>query len=157
MISSRVMPSIMTSRMGAAQGHDLTQGVEFRRALRIARAAKPWAELVGIFAGDKLVGVFSPFDLEFSLSPYEAYECRGYKQVDAGAVALNILLYLTAAGQLQETGEPLPRETRPPLEPGTSAPPQDRTAPQPERVPPPGRDGGGGSFMDFLKRTPKSE
>ena len=97
----------MTGRMGAAQGHDLTKGVEYRRALRIVRAAKSWAELVGIFADDRLVGIFSPFDLEFSLGPYEAYECRGYKPADAGAVALNILLYLTAAGQLQETGAPL--------------------------------------------------
>ena len=147
---------MMTGRMGAAQGHDLTQGVEYRRSLRVARAGKPWAELIGIFAGDNLVGIFSPFDLEFSLSPYESYECRGYKQIDAGAVALNILLYLTAAGQLQDTGEPPPKEGRTPLEPGAGVPPQDRPLPPPDRIPPAG-DGGGGSFLDFLKRTPKSQ
>jgi hypothetical protein len=144
---------MMTGRMGAAQGHDLTQGVEYRRALRVVRAARPWAELIGIFAGERLVGVFSPLDLEFSLSPYEAYECRGYKTADAGAVALNILLYLTAAGQLQEIGEPLPKEGRTPLEPAAGAPPQERPVPEPDRVPPGGE--GGGSFLDFLKRTPK--
>ncbi|MCX5683413.1 MAG: DUF4159 domain-containing protein, partial [Planctomycetota bacterium] len=146
---------MMTGRMGAAQGHDLTQGVEFRHALRLLRTGKPWAELVGIFSGAKLVGVFSPFDLEFSLSPYEAYECRGYKPADAGAVALNILLYQTAAGQLEETAEPPPKVTRPLLVPGTSAPAQDRPAPPPDRMPPEGD--GGGSFLDFLKRTPKSQ
>jgi hypothetical protein len=145
---------IMTGRMGAAQGHDLAQGVEFRRTLRVVRAAKPWAELVGIFADERMIGLLSPFDIEFSLSPYEAYECRGYKPTDAGAVALNLLLYLTAAGQLQETAGPPPRESRPPLVPGPGAPPQERPTPAPEQSPPPS-DGGGGSFLDFLKRTPK--
>jgi len=147
---------MMTGRMGVAHGHDLTQGVAFRRALRMGRAGKAWAELIGIFAGERLVGVFSPFDLEFSLSPYEAYECRGYKTADAAAVDLNILLYLTAAGHLQETGTPPQKETRPPLEPGTGPRPQERPTPPPDTTPPPG-DGGGGSFLDFLKRTPKSE
>jgi hypothetical protein len=100
---------MMTGSMNAAGGYDLTTGVEFRRALRITRAAKPWAELDGIFAGERLVGVFSPFDVEFCLSPYEAYDCRGYKPTDAGAVALNILVYLTATGQPQETVEPAPQ------------------------------------------------
>ena len=100
---------MMTGSMNAAGGYDLTNGVEFRRALRITRAAKPWAELDGIFAGERLVGVFSPFDVEFCLSPYEAYDCRGYKPTDAGAVALNILVYLTATGQPQETVEPAPQ------------------------------------------------
>ena len=78
------------------QAYDLTSGLEFRWVLRVPRAGKPRADLVGIFAGEKLIGVFSPLlDLLFSLSPYEAYGCKGYKSVDASAVVLNILMYLT--------------------------------------------------------------
>jgi len=86
---------LMTGKMEGAAGYDLTQGVQFRRALRIVRAAKPWAEFHGLYAGDRMVGLFSPFDIEFSLSPFEAYGCRGYKPLDAGAVAMNVLFYLT--------------------------------------------------------------
>jgi len=94
----KVLPKdhpLMTGRMEGAEGYDLTKGVEFRRSLRVARAGKPWAEFVGLYAGDRMVGLFSPFDIEFSLSPYEAYGCRGYKPLDAGAVAMNVLFYLT--------------------------------------------------------------
>ena len=89
---------LMTGTMNGAQGYGLAKGVEFRRALRIIRADKPRADLVGIYAGDRMVGLYSPLDVMFSLSPYEAYACRGYKTVDAGAVATNIVFYLTTLG-----------------------------------------------------------
>jgi hypothetical protein len=94
----KVLPNehpLMSGRLEGGQGYDLTQGIEFRQVMRLSRANLQRAELVGIFAGDKMIGVFSPFDLCFSLSPFEAYGCRGYKSSDAGAVVLNVLLYLT--------------------------------------------------------------
>ena len=42
-----------------------------------------------------MVGLYSPFDVMFSLTGYEAYRCRGYKAPDAAAVATNIVLYLS--------------------------------------------------------------
>ena len=86
---------ILTGKIRGAQGYNLTAGVEFRHALRLARAAKTFAEFEGIFYGDRLVGVYSPFDTVFGLEGYEAYNCRGYRAFDAHAVVLNVLLTLT--------------------------------------------------------------
>ena len=86
---------IMTGGLGEAKGFNLTAGVRFRRALRIPRAKKDRAELVGVWAGDRLVGVYSPLDLAFSLNPYEAWDLGGYEPADARAVATNLLVYLS--------------------------------------------------------------
>ena len=41
------------------------------------------------------MGFYSPFDVVFSTTGYEAYGCRGYQPEDALAVAANIVAYLT--------------------------------------------------------------
>ena len=56
------------------------------------RLGRPTADLVGIYLGGKLVGIYSPIDIVFSSTPYEAYACKGYQAEDAIAVAANILL-----------------------------------------------------------------
>jgi len=84
---------LMSGRMGGPKGFDLTTNVRFRRALKVTRSGRPQAELHGIFAGDRLVGVYSPLDIVFSATPYQACMCRGYHRPDAEAVATNILLY----------------------------------------------------------------
>jgi hypothetical protein len=89
---------LMTGRMDAATGYNLTTGVEFRRALRVSRIGRPNAEFVGLFDGDRLVGVYSPLDVLFSMNPYEAWSCKGYQPADAQAVATNVALYLTTRG-----------------------------------------------------------
>jgi hypothetical protein len=88
--------AIMTGRMTPAAGYDLTKDLKFRKALKILRGARPEAELWGVFAADKLIGIYSPLDIIFSVNPYEAYQCKGYETVDAAAVATNLVLYLTA-------------------------------------------------------------
>jgi hypothetical protein len=90
---------LMTGRMGAATGYNLTTGVEFRRALRVSRLGRPnadLADLFGVFDGDRLVGVYSPLDVLFSMNPYEAWSCKGYQPADAQAVATNVALYATS-------------------------------------------------------------
>ena len=88
---------ILTGRFkGGAKGYSLISGVEFKRTLRVVRLGQPNAELMGLYDGDNLVGVFSPFDVLFSTTGYDAYKCRGYKAQDAKAVAANILLSLSA-------------------------------------------------------------
>ncbi|KPJ77118.1 MAG: hypothetical protein AMS14_01210 [Planctomycetes bacterium DG_20] len=98
---------LMTGKMPPAAAYDLTSGVTFRRALRIGRAKNDHAELWGIFidandekgtARQRMVGLYSPLDVAFSLSPYQAHDLRGYEPADAAAVATNIVLYLTARG-----------------------------------------------------------
>ena len=88
---------LMTGRFqGGVQGYSLISGVEFKRALRVIRLGQTNAELMGIYDGDKLVGVFSLYDTLFSTTGYDAYDCRGYQAQDARALATNILLHLTA-------------------------------------------------------------
>jgi hypothetical protein len=89
--------ALLTGRMGAALGHNLVARVEFRKSIRIGRL--PRAELIGVYADGRLIGVYSPLDVMFAIKPYEAYKCRGYLPQDAEAVAANILLYLTTVGE----------------------------------------------------------
>ena len=81
----------MTGQFKTALGYDLTKGVQFRRSLKLLRQGKPSAQLEGIYQDGKLVGLYSPFDVVFSSTPYEAYGCKGYLPEDAVAVAMNIL------------------------------------------------------------------
>ena len=85
----------MTGRMDPAAGYNLTTGVEFRSTLKVQRAGRSYAELIGVYEGGRLVGLYSPFDVLFSLNGYEAYRCRGYRAPDAAAVATNVVLYLS--------------------------------------------------------------
>jgi len=80
---------------GGAKGLGLISGVQFKRSLRVSRLGRAHAELMGLYDGEKLVGVFSPIDIVFSATGYNAYECRGYQAQDAKAVATNIALYVT--------------------------------------------------------------
>jgi hypothetical protein len=117
-LAMRALPPshpIMTGKMDGAAGYDLTQGLNFRRALKIKRAAAASALLVGIFDGDRLVGVYSPFDVLFSLNDYEAYGCKGYRPVDAEAVATNIVVYLSTQAGPKTSGakEPAAKEETP--------------------------------------------
>jgi hypothetical protein len=87
---------LLTGCMAPARGHYLAGGVRFRREVRIDRAGRPRADLWGVYASDALVGVYSPLDVVFSMSPYEAYGVRGYEREDAAAILTNLVLYLTA-------------------------------------------------------------
>jgi len=86
---------LMNGKMDGGIGYNLTSGVEFRQSLRLQRGSRPYAELLGIFEGDKMIGVYSPLDVVFSVSGLEAYKCRGYKPEDAAAVATNLAVYLS--------------------------------------------------------------
>jgi len=90
---------LLTGRFGGgAQGYSLITGVRFSRSLRVARLGQNHAELMGLYQGDRLVGLFSPFDLLYSTTGYEAYGRRGYQAPDAKAVLTNILIYLSTRG-----------------------------------------------------------
>ncbi len=87
---------LISGRMGGPKGFNLTANVRFRRALKVVRTGRPHAELHGVFDGDRMIGVYSPLDIVFSATPYQACMCRGYQSPDAQAVATNILLYATS-------------------------------------------------------------
>jgi hypothetical protein len=86
---------LMTGKLDPALGYDLTKGVEFRPGFRMQRLGRPYAEFFGVFQGDKMIGVYTPLDVVFSATPYEAWRCLGYKSEDAQAVAANLVLYLS--------------------------------------------------------------
>ncbi len=87
--------ALMTGRLPRGAGYGLISGVQFSRSLRVMRLGRPHADLMGIYVGDKLAGVYSPFDIMFSMTGYNAYDRRGYKAQDARAVATNIILFVT--------------------------------------------------------------
>ncbi len=89
---------LVTGRMGQALGYNLSADVDFRKALRFIRAARHYAEFMGVYENDRLIGVYSPLDVAFSATPYEAYKCKGYRPPDARAVATNVVLFLTTRG-----------------------------------------------------------
>jgi len=94
----RLLPKehpLMTGRMDGATGYNLAAGVQFRQALRIARLARQFADLYGVYAGDKMIGVYSPLDVVFSTLGLEAYQCKGYKAEDAEAVGTNLAVYFS--------------------------------------------------------------
>jgi hypothetical protein len=86
---------LMTGKFRAGAGYNVVKGVRFRHALQMRRTSSPFAELLGIRQDGKLVGVYSPLDVLFSTTGYEAYGCLGYQAPDAVAVATNIGIYLT--------------------------------------------------------------
>ncbi len=97
-LTAKLLPQthgLLTGRMGAALGRNVASRVQFTKALRVPRVGRPYAELWGIFDGERMVGVFSPLDVMFALTPYNAYGNLGYSTLDAEAVATNVVLYAT--------------------------------------------------------------
>jgi hypothetical protein len=87
---------LMSGKMdGGAIGYNLTSGVEFHQSMRVQRLALQYADLFGVFQGDKMIGVYSPLDVVFSISGLEAYKCKGYKAEDAAAVATNLACFFS--------------------------------------------------------------
>ena len=87
---------LLHGRMEGAEGYNLTAGVEFRKALvKAGKLGRQTPQFSGIWDGEKMVGLYSPFDVVFSTTGYEAHGCRGYKTADARAVATNLVIYLS--------------------------------------------------------------
>jgi len=86
---------LLTGAMDGAVGYKISQ-VRFRYALRADRIGKLQPELFGLYSGDTLVGIYSPFDLMYSQTGYDAWMCRGYDAEDALAILTNILLLVSS-------------------------------------------------------------
>ena len=86
---------LLTGRMDPGLGYNLTSGVEFRAGFRKARLGRQYAEFFGIFSGEKMIGVYSPLDIVFAATDYEAYNCKGYKPEDAASVMTNLAIYIS--------------------------------------------------------------
>ncbi len=85
---------LLTGQMGKATGYDVRE-VDFSYALRAARVGRPAPELLGIYDGETMVGLFSPFDILFSQTGVRAFGNRGYAANDARAIATNLALFVS--------------------------------------------------------------
>ncbi len=88
---------VITGRMGAALGHDLSHGLRFSRTLRTVKlGSRAFADLQVIRdASGRRVGLYSPLDVLFSTTGYEAYGRHGYRAPDALAAGTNLVLALS--------------------------------------------------------------
>jgi hypothetical protein len=82
---------LLTGQIPGAAGYDLAK-TRYAFHLKIKRIGQQGAVLHGLYLGGKLVGVFSPFDIMFSLTGNKAFGNLGYEAEDARAVATNVLL-----------------------------------------------------------------
>jgi len=82
---------LVTGQMDGATGYRLEK-MKYRHALKAERIGKLQPLLAGLYLSDRLVGVYSPFDLLYSHAGYDAWMCRGYAAEDAQAILTNILL-----------------------------------------------------------------
>ena len=86
---------LVSGKMDPGLGYNLAAGVEFRQSFRIQRLGRQYADLVGVYEGDKLVGVYSPIDVLFCITGNESFKCRGYKPDDAAAVGTNLAVFFS--------------------------------------------------------------
>jgi len=83
---------VLSGRIGTSgQGFTVT-AVGYTHALTAERIGKPQPLLFGIYLGDKVVGVYSPFDTTFAQTGCKAFDSLGYAAADARALAANIAL-----------------------------------------------------------------
>jgi hypothetical protein len=85
-------PVISGQLPSGASGYNIA-GVGYTYALRDERVGKPLPELLGIYLGEKMVGIYSPYDIMFRQTGCEAFDCRGYDADDARALAINLALF----------------------------------------------------------------
>ena len=84
-------PVVLGKFGDAAAGYPVGT-VAFTFALREERVGRTHPVLHGIYDGDRLVGIYSPFDILFSQTGCKAFGSRGYAADDARALATNIVL-----------------------------------------------------------------
>jgi hypothetical protein len=88
-------PLISGTLTGGANGY-MVKGIVYTYALCDERMGMPLPELLGLYQGEKMVGVYSPYDVMYRQTGCDAFDCRGYDADDARAVAVNLALYVSA-------------------------------------------------------------
>lgn len=90
--------AIVCGKLGnGSTGYDLSKDVRFSQALKVERIGKDHAALTGLYLGDRLVGVWSPYDILYSLTGCPAWNRRGYEPDWAMALGANLVLSTVAA------------------------------------------------------------
>ncbi len=87
--------ALLSGEFGEGRGYKIGD-VEFTYNLRRERIRNSQPVLVGIFSGDRMVGVYSPFDLMYAQTSAKAFDSRGYMPADAEAIAANIVIWASS-------------------------------------------------------------
>jgi hypothetical protein len=93
-LTLRMVPAthgLMTGQLGAATGYAV-KAVRYKPTAASERLGRP-AELIGLYRGEQLVGIYSPLDMVFSQTGCDAWGNRGYAEDDARALLSNIVLW----------------------------------------------------------------
>ena len=85
---------VLTGKLFGASGYAIGK-VQFSRALAAEQKDLDAPVLLGIYDGERLVGLYSPYDIFFSQTGGRAYDNRGYAASDARALATNIALLVS--------------------------------------------------------------
>ena len=89
---------IISGAMNGATGQSVAKGLKYTYHA-LAKATSPLGiDLRGLYAGDRLVGVYSPRDVMVSQAGLRAFGSIGYDVTSAQKVAENIMLYATTLG-----------------------------------------------------------
>ena len=83
---------VLTGRFSGGAGGYATTKVRFTSHLKTQRLGRPAPLLYGLYLGDRLVGVYSRYDVMFSQTGLKAFGNLGYAARDARAIVTNILL-----------------------------------------------------------------
>jgi len=87
--------ALLTGRMAGAAGYAV-KAVKFKPTLLAERVGRRVPEVHGITLDGKLVGLYSPFDLMYAQTGYDAWGSRGYGEEDARAMLANIFLFVSS-------------------------------------------------------------
>lgn len=86
---------IVSGKFASGAGYAIP-AVGYTPALVTERAGQSAPLLYGLYDGQKLVGIYSPFDIMYSQTGCKAFGNRGYAADDARALATNLLLMLSS-------------------------------------------------------------
>jgi hypothetical protein len=130
---------VLKGAMRGGLGHDLTKGIKFTQTAFATAGAPLATDLRGLYAGERLVGIYSPLDLMYAQASLRAWGALGYDGPSAQSVVDNIMICVLSAqpvGGAQEPAPALPAVEPPPAQPAPppTSPEQSQPAPS-EPVP----------------------
>ena len=87
---------LLTGKMDGVTGYEISS-VGYKFNLRRERLGRPEPQLFLLMSQDRVVGVYSPFDLLYAQTGCDAFDNRGYSTDDARAILTNVMLMVSAS------------------------------------------------------------
>ncbi len=96
--------SLLSGELDGANGYEISL-VDFKFNLRRERIGRSEPELYLLTRGERIVGLYSPFDLMYSQTGFDAFDSRGYEKDDARVILTNFLLMMSAKPEATSSAE----------------------------------------------------